>query len=474
MIELLERQKKLTANQWKLICTANVADLLDFFDFFLIGYVTAALTKEWSLPYWQGGAILLASGLGAVPGAFIWGWLGDRIGRRTVFMLSSVTISLATGIMVFTPGPSAVIPGWLFLVFFRVFVGIGNAGIFTIDLPLVQEFIPAYKRGWASALVTTLLPGGGMLAGLVAAWLLPIIGWRYLFLVGLSPLVLVFMIRYWVPESPRWLTRMGRQEEARRSLAWALMIDPKKITLPPALPALEQTRWLELFKYPRLIAAGGLTGLTQTGGASLGLWGATLLVIVLNITPAQAAFLMVWVGLTGIVGRFFIAALIEPLGRRGAGTLACGMAAVLLVLQGYLWHVFIGSWSLFYILFLAQTFFSSAIYSVVGPYMSEIWPARLRSSGMGMSYGIGNLGGKVLGPAGLALIMGAGDIIKPAAPNLVMLGPAFVYFASWLVLGVIGFWVFGPEPKGRTFEEMDSTLYRPADAARPAVQSAGN
>src|SRR5260370_40831356 len=87
--------------------------------------------------------------------------------------------------------------------------------------------------------------GGGMLAGLVASWLLPIIGWRYLFLVGLSPLVLVFMIRYWVPESPRWLIRMGRREEARGSLAWALMIDPKEITLPPALPALEQTRWLE-------------------------------------------------------------------------------------------------------------------------------------------------------------------------------------------------------------------------------------
>jgi len=89
MIELLERQKKLTANQWKLICTANVADLLDFFDLFLIGYVTAALTKEWSLTYGQGGAILLASGLGAVPGAFIGGWLGDRIGRRTIFMWSA-------------------------------------------------------------------------------------------------------------------------------------------------------------------------------------------------------------------------------------------------------------------------------------------------------------------------------------------------------------------------------------------------
>ena len=65
--------------------------------------------------------------------------------------------------------------------------------------------------------------------------------------------------------------------------------------------------------------------------------------------------------------------------------------------------------------------------------------------------------------------MGAGDIIKPAAPNLVMLGPAFIYFASWLILGIIGFWVFGPETKGRTFEEMNETLDgAPATAARRA------
>jgi MFS transporter, putative metabolite:H+ symporter len=466
MIERLEQQERLTSNQWKLICTANIADLLDFFDFFLIGYVTAALTKEWSLSYGQGGAILLASGLGAVPGAFIWGWLGDRIGRRTVFLWSAVTISLATGVMVFTPGPEALIPGWLFMVFFRVFVGIGNAGIFTIDLPLVQEFVPGRKRGWVSALITTLLPGGGMLAGLVASWLLPIVGWRYLFLVGLSPLVLVLMIRYWVPESPHWLIRMGRHEEARNSLAWALMIDPKEIVLPATLPAAEEkTRWLDLFKYPRLVAAGCMTGLTQTGGASFGLWGATLLVIVLNTSPAHAAFLMVFTGVSGIAGRFFITTLIEPMGRRGAGTLACGMAGLLTVSAGYFYDVFIGSWSLFYMLMLAGTFFSSSIYTVVGPYMSEIWPTRLRSSGMGMSYGVGNLGGKVLGPAGLAVIMGAGDIIKPAAPNLKMLGPAFVYFACWYIIGIIGFWVFGPETKGRTFEEMDEAHNAPLVAA---------
>ena len=115
------------------------------------------------------------------------------------------------------------------------------------------------------------------------------------------------------------------------------MIDPEgDRRCRPTLPPPRQTRWVELFKYPRLVAAGCLTGLTQTGGASLGLWGATLLVIVLNTTPAHAAFLMIFVNLAGILGRFSITALIEPLGRRGSGTLYCVMAAVLMVAAGYL------------------------------------------------------------------------------------------------------------------------------------------
>jgi putative MFS transporter len=189
-----------------------------------------------------------------------------------------------------------------------------------------------------------------------------------------------------------------------------------------------------------------------------------VLVLVPKITPEHAAFLMIFVSVAAIVGRFCITALIEPLGRRGSATLCMVAGGTLMVLAGYLHDVYIGTVSLFYVLLVAQTFFSSANYTVVGPYMAEIWPARLRASGMGISYGVGNCG-KFLGPLGLALIMGAGDIIKPAAPNLVMLGPAFVYFASWYILGLIGFWVFGFEPKGRTFDEIDSAL----DAKRAAA-----
>ena len=101
--------------------------------------------------------------------------------------------------------------------------------VITVDMPLVQEFMPSHKRGWVSVLTTTLLPAGNLLGG-VAGWLLaPIIGWRGLFLIGLVPIVLVLMVRYWVPESPRWLIRMGRHEDARKSLAWALQVDPKQI-----------------------------------------------------------------------------------------------------------------------------------------------------------------------------------------------------------------------------------------------------
>jgi MFS transporter, putative metabolite:H+ symporter len=473
MLDLLERQQRLTANQWKLILTGNLADLLDFFDFFLIGYVLAFITKEWQLSYGQGAVILLSSGIGAVPGAFCWGWVADKIGRRQVFIWTAINLAVATGIMYFTPGPNGWVAGWIFLSVMRFFVGVANAGLYAVDLALVQEFMPASKRGWVSALVTTLLPAGSLLGGVTGAYLAPIIGWRGLFLIGLVPIVLVLMVRYWVPESPRWLIRMGRHAEARQSLAWALEINPQEIDLPSTLPAAERASWRELFSYPRSIAAGCLTGLTQTGGVALALWGATLFVVVLKVPPAQAAFLMIFVSLAAIIGRFFITALIEPLGRRGSGILCCVSAAVLMVLAGYLHDVYIGTVSLFFVLVMATNFFGSATYSVVGPYMAEIWPTRLRASGMGLCYGVGN-SGKILGPLGLAVILGAGDPIKPA-PNLASLGPAFTYFASWYILGAAAFWLIGFETQGRSFEEMDRTLLAKAVPAptEPIVRAAG-
>src|SRR5437660_164164 len=73
-----------------------------------------------------------------------------------------------------------------------------------------------------------------LIGSLLGAFLAPYVGWRGLFAVGLMPAALTLLIRSWVPESPRWLLRMGRPEEARRALAWALEVDPKEIPLPAA------------------------------------------------------------------------------------------------------------------------------------------------------------------------------------------------------------------------------------------------
>jgi putative MFS transporter len=85
-----------------------------------------------------------------------------------------------------------------------------------------------------------------------------------------------------------------------------------------------------------------------------------------------------------------------------------------MALAGY-WHdVYIGSVSLFFVLVMVQRFFGDASYAIIGPYIAEVWPNRLRASGMGFSYGIGNLG-KIIGPLGLALIAGSSDLVSPKA-----------------------------------------------------------
>jgi putative MFS transporter len=469
MLERLEQQKKLTANQWRIILTANLGDMLDFFDFFLIGYVLAFILKDWQITYGQSALILISAGLGAVPGAFFWGWMGDRIGRRTVFILTALNVSLATGIMYFTPGQDALIPGWIFLAFFRFFVGFGNAGMIAVDIPLVQEFVPAHKRGWVSGLTTVLLPAGNVMGAIAGAYLAPVIGWRGLFLVGLTPALLVLLIRYWVPESPRYLMRMGRFEEARKSLAWALQCDPSEIDLPAAPPEEEKTRWRELFRYPRSMAAACMVALSQTGGVGILMWITALFVMVLKITPAEASYLMIWVGLLGIVGRLVASWMSDAFGRRMSG-FAIGMGgAITMALAGYWYDLYIGTLSVFFLLIMIQRFFGDASYAIIGPYIAEVWPNRLRASGMGFSYGIGNLG-KIIGPLGLAMIVGSSNYVSPKV-TLDAIFPALLFLAFWYGQAALVFLFLGFETKGRSIEEISRDLDSPAAAAPAAVRA---
>src|SRR5205085_1418587 len=98
---------------------------------------------------------------------------------------------------------------------------------------------------------------------------------------------------------------------------------------------------------------------------------------------------------------------------------------------------------------------------------AEVWPAGLRATGMGSAYGFGGIG-KVIGPAGLALIIGSSNMISPQV-TLDAIMPAFMYLASWFALAGVVYLVFGFETKGRSFEAIDEQLAAKTAAARPAT-----
>jgi MFS transporter, putative metabolite:H+ symporter len=221
MFEELARRTNLTGNQKRIVAAAVLGDILEFFDYFLIGFVLAFVVGPWGLTFGQSAIILLSSGFGAIGGAYFWGWMADRIGRRPVFNLT----------------------------IFRFVVGFGVGGLYCVDLPLVQEFMPSKKRGLIGGLVTVFIP------------------------VGVLPGLLAFLARIWVPESPRWLAQQGRLKEAHKSLAWALEVTPESLPLPrPEDYAEPNTRWTDQFRYPRSLIVSWFGDL----GAQTGVYGVTL------------------------------------------------------------------------------------------------------------------------------------------------------------------------------------------------------
>ena len=163
MFERLDQARSLTGNQMKIIAAAIIGDMLEFFDYFLIGFVLAFIIKPWNLTFGKSAIILLSSGVGAILGAVHLGPASPMcIGRRKVFMATIINFSLASGILAFTPDN-----GWIYLSVFRFFVGFGVGGLYCVDLPLVQEFVPARMRGFIGGLVTVFIPLGVMIASAV-------------------------------------------------------------------------------------------------------------------------------------------------------------------------------------------------------------------------------------------------------------------------------------------------------------------
>jgi len=250
-----------------------------------------------------------------------------------------------------------------------------------------------------------------------------------------------------------------------QSLAWTLQVDPKEIELPtvPA-PEVQKTNWRSVFNHRHSVVLSILINLSQAAATDYCCGRPPLVCADPQRYARQAAGLMIWVSLCGFCGRIAFSYLSDKLGRRPCGMIIGFFGALLMALAGYFHSVYFGGVSLFYLLIVAQRFFGDASYAIIGPYSAEIWPARLRASGMGVGYGTGNIG-KIIGPLALAVIVGTSNFVKPEA-TLGAIVPALLYLAFWYGQAGVAFWLLGFETKGWSIEEIDAALTTPTVIGR--------
>ncbi|MDB5693242.1 MAG: sugar transporter [Alphaproteobacteria bacterium] len=200
---LAQQLKSLSKSQRSAIWASYLGWTLDAFDFFLMVFMLSAIAKEFGTDVKHVSYGLFLT-LAARPfGAFLFGWLAERFGRRPILMIDIILFSvfeLASGFA----------PSLLSLFVLRVCFGVAMGGEWGIGASLVMESIPPKLRGPVSGLLQSGYPTGYFVASLVYFLLFDHIGWRGLFMVGVAPALLVILIRMHVEESPAFEARRER------------------------------------------------------------------------------------------------------------------------------------------------------------------------------------------------------------------------------------------------------------------------
>jgi SHS family lactate transporter-like MFS transporter len=186
-----------TPAQKHVVAASFLGWMLDAFDYFLLVFVLNDVAKEFHTEVGSV-AVALTLTLAFRPvGAFIFGRLADRYGRRPILMIDVATYSVLAFATAFSPNLS------IFLILRSLF-GIAMGGEWGIGASLTMESVRSESRGFVSGLLQSGYPCGYLVASIVFAILYPLIGWRGMFMVGIAPALLILYIRRSVPESPGW------------------------------------------------------------------------------------------------------------------------------------------------------------------------------------------------------------------------------------------------------------------------------
>src|SRR4029079_17587429 len=203
--------RSLDRNQRNTFLACFLGWALDAFDFFLLTFVIVPMAGDFGksiaeLTY----AITLTLAMRPL-GAFIFGLLGDRFGRRIPLMIDIIFYSLMELLTAFSPN-------YTWLLIFRALYGIGMGGEWGLGASLAMETLPTAARGLFSGILQQGYAFGYLLAAVVYWIVFPFFGWRGLFIAGALPALLVIFIRARVPESPVWHRDQQRTKRGKRDI----------------------------------------------------------------------------------------------------------------------------------------------------------------------------------------------------------------------------------------------------------------
>jgi putative MFS transporter len=432
-VEEILGETGLTGFQKMVIAVSGFAWTFVAMEILLISFVLYTIQGEWGFNDFTFGVLASATLVGSFIGSLILGRVSDLRGRRIVFQLSVLWYSVFTALTAISWNV-----GSLFSL--RLLAGLGLGGMLVVDPAMLSEFLPPQSRGRFLVFLDFFWPIGFFVALVLSFYFLVVLGnaWRLLFVAAAFPAFIAFVFRRMVPESPYYLARSGRVEEASRVLS---KVTGRKISardIKPE-PAEKRMRMSALFGRKLLRSSGVTIAVWIALNFSyygLFLWLPTVLPTNRGFDPGNVYVNLIYSAIAQFPGYLTSMYLVEKWGRRST-------LATFLILGGLSGFVFATATT--YSAFIAGLFFVSffnlGAWGAVYPYTAELFPTQLRATGFGLAESVGKVTA-ILAPIAFGILLATTrNVIAPLTSVAVLM----------LIGGIVAV-SLGKETKGTPFK----------------------
>jgi SHS family lactate transporter-like MFS transporter len=405
-MQILRDLRDLTSTQRNAVLASFLGWTLDAFDFFIIVFVLKDIAKEFKADIPAVTATLFLTLAMRPVGAFLFGMVADRFGRRPTLMIDILFYSIVEFLSGFAPSLTV-------LVILRGLYGIAMGGEWGVGASLTMETIPAKTRGIVSGLLQAGYPSGYLLAAVLFGTSYQFLGWRGMFMVGALPALLVLFIRRNVEESPAWQQRRDRPAGTGAGIA-----------------ATMKGRW-KLFVYVIVL----MTVFNSFSHGTQDIY-PTFLQVQQKYPPQIVSTIAVVYNVGAILGGLIFGAFSEHIGRRRAIVIAALLTLPVIPLWTFSNNVVLLSIGAFLIQFFVQ-----GAWGVIPVHLNELSPDSARGIFPGFTYQLGNFFASKNGTIQTTLAVSLGNNY----------GLALAITAAVVAIAVSVVTSLGPEARGVHF-----------------------